>query len=254
MLFRSGSTDPAAHATPLGSNKYQYNISNIRSFFGVPAGETIQKITIIFRNATGSNKQVNSAMNDMYLPVYANSQYAVRLNLPPFEPRYIPWIEPLLVNVGGSINITGVASANSNLTLKLDGTSINTASNTNTISANPTIATACTHQVFLEGNNGSATIKDSFSFYIAPTVTVASLPAGVQEGINYAANNTSATLVLYAPNKTSVVVIGDFNNWLSNCAYQMNKTPDGNYYWINITGLIPGTEYGYQYFIDDSIR
>jgi len=59
VKFTWGTADPLAHATPLGANKYQYTISNIRSFFGVPAGETIKKITVIFRNASGSLKQVN---------------------------------------------------------------------------------------------------------------------------------------------------------------------------------------------------
>ena len=252
--FTWGTADPLARATPLGANKYQYTITNIRSFFGVPAGETIKKVTAIFRNATGSSKQVNSDVSDMYLPVYGSSEYGVRLNLPPFEPRFIPWVEPINVAVGGSISITGVASANSNLTLKLDGTNINTVTNANTISANPTIATACAHQVLLEGNNGSVTVKDSFSFYIAPATTIAALPGGVIEGINYNANNTAVTLVLYAPGKTNVVAIGDFSNWTNQCAYQMNKTPDGNYFWITITGLTPAVEYGFQYLIDNSIR
>ncbi|HAO45924.1 MAG TPA: alpha-amylase family glycosyl hydrolase [Ferruginibacter sp.] len=254
VKFTWGTSDPAAHATALGANKYQYSISNIRTFFAVPAGETIKKVCVIFRNASGSLKQVNSDNSDMYNPVYGNSEYGVRINLPPFEPRYIPWIEPISVNVGGSISISGVASANSNLTLKLNGNTIQTASNASTISATPTIATACAQQVFLEGNNGSVTVKDSFSFYIPPTTTVAALPAGVQEGINYLPGNTSATLVLFAPGKNNVVVIGDFSNWTVQCANQMNKTPDGNYFWITITGLTAGTEYAYQYLIDNSIK
>jgi hypothetical protein len=254
VKFTWGTADPAAKATPLGGNKYQYTVTNIRSYLGVPAGETIIKFNVIFRNATGTLKQVNSDVSDMYIPVYASSQYAVRLNLPPFEPRYIPWIEPINLAVGGNINITGVASANSNLTIKLDGTNINTASNANTISANPTIATACTHQVFLEGNNGTVTVKDSFSFYIPPATTIAALPGGVVEGINYNPNNTAVTLVLYAPGKSNVVVIGDFTNWTNQCAYQMNKTPDGNYFWLTITGLTPVVEYGFQYLIDNTIK
>ncbi len=254
VKFTWGTADPAAHATPLGSNKYQYTITNIRSFFNVPAGEIIKKVTVIFRNAGGSLKQVNSDVSDMYIPVYGNTEFAVRLNLPPFEPRYIPWVEPINVNVGGNINITGVSSANASLTLKLNGTAINTAPNANTISANPTITTACTQQVILEGNDGSGIKKDSFSFYIAPATTVAALPAGVQEGINYAANNTAVTLVLYAPLKNNVVVLGDFSNWTMQCTNQMNRTPDGNYYWITLTGLTPGTEYGYQYLIDNNIK
>ena len=80
------------------------------------------------------------------------------------------------------------------------------------------------------------------------------MPAGVVEGINYNPNNTAVTLVLYAPGKNNVIVIGDFSNWTNQCAYQMNKTPDGNYFWITLTGLTPGVEYGYQYLIDNTIR
>ncbi|HMU10911.1 MAG TPA: alpha-amylase family glycosyl hydrolase [Ferruginibacter sp.] len=254
VKFTWGTADPAAKATPLGSNKYQYTVNNIRTFFAVPAGETIIKVCVIFRNATGSLKQVNSDGSDMYNPVYGSSEYGVRINLPPFEPRYIPWIEPINVNVGGSISITGVASVNSNLTLKLNGNTIQTATNASTISASPVIAAACAQQVFLEGNNGSVTVKDSFSFYIPPTTTVAPLPAGVQEGINYLPGNTSVTLVLYAPAKNNVVVIGDFSNWAVLCSNQMNKTSDGNYFWLTINGLTPGTEYAYQYLIDNNIK
>ena len=252
--FTWGTTNPAANATALGNNKYLYTISNVRSFFGVPGGETILKICVIFRNGSGSIKQVNSDNSDMYIPVYGNSQYAVRLNLPPFEPRFIPWIEPINVNVGGTINITGVASASSNLTLKLNGTTLNTASGATTISSTPTITTNCTQQVFLEGDNGNGVVKDSFSFYVPPANNIAPVPAGMQEGINYDPNNTSATLVLYAPSKSYVLVIGDFNNWQLQCNYQMNRTADGNYYWLTINGLTPGTEYGYQYLVDNSIR
>lgn len=254
VKFTWGTTNPLANATPLGNNRYRYTITNVRSFFGVPAGETIRKICVIFRSGNGSLKQVNSDNSDMYVPVYGSSEYAVRINLPPFEPRYIPWIEPINVSIGGTVSITGVASASSNLTLKLNGTTINTAAGATTISATPTITSGCTQQVFLEGTNGGPVVKDSFSFYVAPTTNVAALPAGVQEGINYLAGNTSVTLVLYAPNKTNVVVIGDFTNWTQQCAYQMNRTPDGNRYWITITGLTPGTEYGFQYMVDNAIR
>ena len=254
VKFTWGTADPLAKATALGNNKFQYTITNVRSFFGVPAGESIKKITAIFRNAPGTLKQVNSDNSDMYIPVYGNTEYAVRLNLPPFEPRYIPWLEPLSVAVGGNINITGVSSANAALTLKLNGTTINTAASANTISANPTITAACNQTVMFEGNDGSGIKKDSFSFYIPPVTTIAPLPAGVQEGINYLPGNTSATLVLYAPGKNNVVLLGEFSNWTANCSSQMNKTADGNYFWITVTGLIPNTEYGYQYLIDNTIR
>ncbi len=254
VKFTWGTANAAAKATPLGSNKYQYTITNVRSFFGVPAGEIIKKVTIIFRSADGSLKQVNSDGSDMYMPVYAAGEFAVRLNAPPFEPRYELWAEPISVALGGTVSIQGVSSISSALTIKLDGTIVNTAASATSITATPAIATACEHKIVLEGNDGSSIKKDSFSFYIAPAANTAALPAGAKEGINYAANNTSATLVLFAPNKTSVSLIGDFTNWATLCSNQMNRTPDGNFYWITVNGLTPGTEYAYQYLVDGSIK
>ncbi|MEO6539008.1 MAG: alpha-amylase family glycosyl hydrolase, partial [Ferruginibacter sp.] len=254
VKFMYGSTDPLAKATPLGSNKYSFTISNIRSFFGVPAGETIKTVNVIFRNGAGNLKAVNSDGSDMYIPVYATGQYAVRLNLPAFEPRFIPWLEPITAAVNGTVPVLGVASASSSLTLTFNGTVLNAATNATSISGTATILASCAQEIVLSGTNGTLTSGDTARFFVTPTTVTAALPAGMQEGINYAANNTSVTLVLYAPNKNNVVVIGDFSNWAGQCANQMNRTPDGNYYWITLNGLTPGTEYGYQYLIDNTIK
>jgi 1,4-alpha-glucan branching enzyme len=63
-------------------------------------------------------------------------------------------------------------------------------------------------------------------------------------------------LVLYAPSKNRVSVIGEFpgSNWSEQSQYQMNKTPDGNYWWLRITGLTPGTEYAFQYLVDGTLK
>src|ERR1700761_2427213 len=43
-----GTPNAAVAATYLGNNHYSFTIANIRSFFGVPAGETIYRIAILF--------------------------------------------------------------------------------------------------------------------------------------------------------------------------------------------------------------
>ena len=80
------------------------------------------------------------------------------------------------------------------------------------------------------------------------------LPSGVKDGINYNSDNTSVTLVLHAPGKTKVVLIGDFNNWTQSTSYEMNITPDGQKFWLTVSGLTPGTEYAFQYVVDNSIK
>src|SRR5688572_31374748 len=35
--------------------------------------------------------------------------------------------------------------------------------------------------------------------------------------------------------------------------FQMNKTPDGSYYWLTIHGLTANVEYAFQYLVDNTI-
>jgi glycosidase len=254
--FTWGTTPAAAKATSLGNNKYSYTINNIRTFFGVPAGEVIKYITILFRNGAGSVVQRNSDASDMYVPVYDNTALAVRFSVPPFQPLYIPAPEPINKSTGDNINVTAIANQSSNLTLFLNGTSIQTASAATTISANPVLTTSGNNEIVVQADNGTTVKKDTLRFFVNPGVTIAPLPAGVRDGINYESDNTAVTLVLYAPGKSRVSVIGQMpgSNWAEQSQYLMNKTPDGNYWWLRITGLTPGTEYAFQYLVDGTLK
>ncbi len=77
------------------------------------------------------------------------------------------------------------------------------------------------------------------------------LPAGANDGATFINSGTSVILNLYAPNKTTVSVIGDFNSWTPTA---MNETPDGTRWWVQIDNINPTTEYAYQYFVDGSLK
>ena len=253
--FTWGSTATAAQATPDGANKWKYTINNIRSFFNVPAGESIKNIAILFRDGPGNIVQRNSDGSDMYVPVYDND-LAVRFAQPPLEPRYIAIPEPINKQPGDIINITGLASQVSDMQLYLNDVQINSLAGVTSISASPTITVAGNTKIVLEAKAGIVTRRDSIQFFVSPAVAVAPLPPGVKDGINYATNNTEVTLVLYAPGKTRVSVIGEFagNEWSEQSQYLMKKTPDGNYWWLTIPGLTSGMEYAYQYLVDGVLR
>ena len=256
--FTWGSAEAGAQATAAGTNKWSYTINNIRTFFNVPAGETILKIAMLFRSGNCTNDCValrNADGSDMYVPVYDNN-LAVRFTLPFMQPFYTPIPEILNKMVGDNINITAVANASSNMRILLNGTQVQSATNVTSISANPVLSVAGNQTLVAEAVNGSTTKTETINFFVANTPTVAALPAGVRDGINYEAGNTSVVLVLNAPGKNRVSVIGTFagSNWAEQSTYQMNKTPDNNYWWIRITGLAPGTEYAYQYMVDGQLK
>lgn len=99
---------------------------------------------------------------------------------------------------------------------------------------------------------------DSYIYVITdtiPGVTKApepnTLPSNLRDGITILSNDSLA-FVLFAPKKSTVHLIGDFNNWEISDTYKMKK--DGDRFWIKIGNLEKGKEYICQYLIDNAIR
>ncbi|HET6254450.1 MAG TPA: alpha-amylase family glycosyl hydrolase [Puia sp.] len=247
-----GTPNSAVAATYLGNNQYSFTISNIRSYFGVPAGETIYKIAILFWGQNGNLAQRNADGSDMFVPVYSTS-LAGKFTLPPFQPTYSPIPQPLSESVGNTLPIKFTTNKTAALTISVNGSTVATAASADSIFYSLSV-TAGNEQIVATANDGATSIADTFSFFAGGAVNIAPLPAGVHEGINYLPGDTSALLVLYAPLKRKIVVVGDFNNWTQQSAYLMNETPDSSYFWLQINGLASGTEYAYQYVIDDSLQ
>jgi 1,4-alpha-glucan branching enzyme len=223
----------------------------------VPAGETIRKVALLFRNGAGTVVQriadASVDMGNMYITVYDNSLTG-KFTVPLFEPRFVPVAEPITKTTGESIALTYTSNATANLQLFFNGTSIATANNNTLVQATPAITTAGNQQVVGRVTDGVTTHSDTINFFASPAVNVQPLPAGVRDGINYEPGDTSATLVLYASGKNKVSLVGDMNNWTESVNYQFNKTPDGLRFWKRITGLAAGTEYAYQYVVDNTLK
>ncbi|HEY0066370.1 MAG TPA: hypothetical protein VGB46_03370, partial [Flavisolibacter sp.] len=220
---------PQLQATSIGGNKWQFTITgSLRTYFGMtdPA-ETIQKIAILFRSGNGSKKQTNSDGSDMYIPVYSSTSLAVRVDQPFWEPRYYPIPERQNWSVGSAFTITGNANRTSDMKLYHNGNLIASQNGVQTLSGNSTVTATGNQQIVAEAIEGATVRRDTINIFVAPASSpTAPLPAGLKDGINYEADATAATLVLHAPGKNLVTVMGDFNNWVQNNNHILNRTPD----------------------------
>jgi hypothetical protein len=230
------------------TNQWQLALNpSPRSYFGVPAGTNIFWLAIVFRNADGS-KQTSP---DIF----------VRLSVPNFVEVNSPVSSQIFFETGSTITFSATASSSaSSFELAVNSgsgfTSIATQTNASTISGNFNPTTSGVVTVRATAVIGSVTVESQREFTLterAATV-VASVPAGLKNGINYAGDATKATLVLLAPGKDFVYVVGDFTNWQLNNNYLMKKSPDGQRFWLELTGLDPGKEYVFQYWVDGVIR
>jgi 1,4-alpha-glucan branching enzyme len=249
------STPPEGQCVYVGANKWKFTITgNIRTFFGViDPNEHILKIAFLMRSGNGNKKLANADGTDMYIPVYETG-LNVRFDEPFKRPTYTPTAETVTKNIGDLLHYNAKASASSTLSVSYNGSTVNTVSSATSIAGDVTIASPGTQTLIAIANDGVNEKRDTVSFFVNGAVNVAALPVGLKDGLNYEADPTAVTLVLYAPGKTSVAIVGDFNNWSQTVAHQMNRTPDGNRFWLRVTGLTSGTEYAYQFIINNSLK
>ena len=256
VKFSSFTTpNAAARCTSLGSDRWKFSMTGgLRSFFNITnAGERILRIAVLFRNGTGTQVLRNADGSDMYIPVYDNG-YAIRIDKPFLQPLYMPKPEPLNPKVGDSVDLQVEASNPGRLQLFLNGTALTPSTpNAQSLSVKARINASGLQTVVAAGDDGFTTLRDTLTFFVASAAPEGPVPAGLRNGINFEPGDTSVTLVFFAPGKSSVHVLGDFNNWTQRSDYQMTKAPDGRH-WLRVRGLTPGVEYGYQFLVDGTIK
>jgi 1,4-alpha-glucan branching enzyme len=237
-----------AKMTSLGDDKYQIVLTpSIREFYGVPDGETIEKIAFVFRNSDGSLQGKTASGGDIFADVYEVG-LAISITSPTTQPYF--------VDESSNFDITIEGSEATSVVIKIDETTVHTeTASPNSFTYNVTQTTAGTHELVVEATDGSETLTEKFIYVTKSTATVETLPANVRDGINYIDDNT-VTLVLHAPYKNSVYAFGSFNDWQP---VAMKKTmADVNdpelRYWITLTGLTASKEYLFQYLIDEELK
>jgi glycosidase len=232
-----------AKLSRISSNLYQLTISpSIKEFYGVAEGEEVLKIAFVFRNSDGSKVAREADAGDIFYNVYSSG-----LNVNIISPT-----PDLIISSGDQITIKASSNISDSMFLYIDNNLIADSSG-KTISLNYTENIAGTHKILVKAKKDTVVAKDSVYFQLRGEPAIAELPEGWKKGINYLADD-SVGLVLFAPHKEFVYVIGDFTDWRTNEDYLMNITPNDSVYWIAIGGLTPGMEYIYQYYINGSLR
>ena len=244
-----GQANAAWKMTPVAGqpNVYSWNITpGIRQRYDVTnPNEVIEKLAFVFRNATGSLEGKGDGGSDLFYDVEQDNGVFTAGFISPSESSFF-------TQIGEIIAISAASNQSANLTLYEDGNLL-TSTTGSSIQFDLNVTETGTHNVEFRADNGSQMLTASFTYIVLGNNTIAPLPSGVEPGINYL-NNNEITFVLVAPNKQNVFLIGDFNDWTLDTDYQLNRTPDGLFWWIKISGLTPGQTYAFQYLVDGQIR
>ncbi len=223
--------------TLVSGNIYKLDLTpTLMSYYGVSSG-SITKVNIVFRNAAG-----NAQTSDLTLDVGA---FQANLSAPAEGSNTI-------VNSGQSLNITANnTNGNASYNLLANGVSINTFTGSNYSFTDTNITVNKSYELVI--TQGITVFSKKFGVIVNAGTTSQAMPSGLEDGINYNSTDaTKATLVLTAPGKEFVYVAGSFNNWVPGTEYLMKKDPSTSKFWLELTGLTPGVDYTYQYWVVDT--
>lgn len=232
--------------TSLGSNKWKLTITpSIASYYGITTAEVVQKLAFVFRSGEKVNGSYlegkDTGGTDIFVQLY-DAGLNVAFTTPTTNQA---------VSLGTYQNFVISSSLAADLNILVNGVSKKTATAATTTSYMHLFSATGDYTVVASATLNNVTVYDTLNICVPEAVTSQARPAGVLPGINYI-DNTTATLVLHAPGKSNVFVIGEFNNWTQLNAYQMKK--DGDYWWITLTGLTPQKIYGFQYLVNGTLK
>ena len=239
-----GQADTNVLMTDLGNNIHEL-IIDIDQYYGFPTGTNVAKLAFVFRNFNGSLEGKTATMGDIFYPIYpVNGGFQAAI-IKPYSDQ--------LVNLYDTITFNGQANSLATLELYDNGILIADTVNSNSLDKSVSINNPGDHELIFVANDGNTTIYDTINCVVIPSLNLSNPPSNLVDGINYIDDST-VTLKFFAPEKNTVNLIGDHNNWMVNSNSFMNLSTDSLYWWKTISNLIPGQKYTYQYLVDGIIK
>lgn len=234
-------------------NIFRLEIEDINEFYGVGDDGLVVELAFVFRSA-----DADTQTDDLFVSV-GTDDITVR-----FEQPQMTRLNPFFAEVGDEVEIEAVANSPfgdiTSMSLYINGEEV-AESSTDLLEYNLEIEDQGRTDLLVEAEDEEGNLTEDESFIIVnEDVEEVPRPDGIEDGITYYEDGSGVTLSMYVPlEREFVYVIGDFNDWEIDPEYMMKRDSDsefadGEHYWLEIDGLEPGEEYGFQYFVDGEVR
>ncbi|RMG80268.1 MAG: T9SS C-terminal target domain-containing protein [Bacteroidetes bacterium] len=243
-----GTANPDWKMTPVAGKPdvFSWTITpSIKNYYGIGAGETVENLAFVFRNADGSKEGKADGGADIFYPVYPDDL--------DFTAAFIFPTNTSIRSIGETLSLYAATTEPATLSLFDNGDLLATETNVQSLFFDLPVTQTGLHLVELVADDGVQVARDTIYYTGNPPVQTMDPPAGMNLGANYL-NDSTILLKFYAPEKDFVYVLGDFNDWAPTPDFYMNRGTDDATWWLQISGLTPGQPYAYQYWVDGKIK
>lgn len=231
----TSATDVAKFTKGEIDGKESFSITLTLSDFTNKSAAEISQVGILLKGNDWSNGQTTDFVFEI------SDGFAMNVNSPE---KTRTFYDP-----GDQVAVDVITSEAATITVSVDGSVQSTVSGSTMLQfTHQVITDGEAHALVIEATNGTDTKSFTHSYSTTPNTPEVALPEGLVDGVNYTDESTSVFLVLTAPGKDNVFVLGDFNSWSLNQDFLMNR--DGDKFWLKISNLTLGKEHLYQYLIE----
>lgn len=238
----------------ISDNLYKLLIGYPHEYYSCPETVKILQLAFVFRSSTGSPQS-----EDLFVTLYEPGITAAWLQPAVQNPYGTAERSPLFMKENGeSLSlIVGVSDIADSIMLFLNETLAYTETDDDSLMYDLTPAELQTGMNYLKAVALTGQLRDTTDALciVKYGQNAGGRPAGLEEGITVH-SASSVSLSLFAPYKDFIYVIGDFNDWKIDPAYQMFRDSthaDSTWFWITLDGLSAG-ESAFQYLVNGQIR
>lgn len=232
--------------TMVSSDLWKLSVGDLKTYYSLNSGETVKKLAFVFRNADGTKEGKAAGSSDIFLEVHPDG---LSVSLSSSSPSGV--VTDANSNVSLTVNSTQSASLSLYIN-DINTAAIATASNATTLTKSYNFAVG-DYDVIAKAEAGGQTVLDTIAICHRSSSVAAEYPGTLLQGANKNADG-SVTFCLYAPGKSNVILVGEWDNYRVKNTGVMNY--QGNrYFWLTLPAgtLDMDRQYGYYFIVDDEI-
>ena len=235
-----------------GTDLWRLNIGDLKSYYGLNEGETVQRMAFVFRSGDCTKEGKTESGGDIFIDVYPDGP---AMNFTSDAGSYV------LTDDDNTVSFTVSTTSAANIELRINdadnGEVIAQKQGATSLTASHSFAQVGSYDVIAKAVAGGETVLDTISLCHRGNSQQVNFGGTLQQGANADADG-NVTFCLYAPNKSNVMIVGEWDNYRMMAENVMNYQgqADDRYFWLTVPAekIDPAKEYGYYFIVDDNIQ
>lgn len=231
--------------TYVSDNLWQLDIGDMREYYNItdPAVK-ITRLAFVFRTGDKSKEGKAEGNKDIFLDVVdAGLQVVIESNLGGAT---------VVTSDNANVSFKIGATQKSDISLAINNKEVKTVKGATELKADYTFTQPGSYEVKATATAGGTTVTATETYTYLSASQAQDYPGGKPKMGPVKNADGSVTFCLGAPGKSSVLLVGAWNDYAIDNSQVMNYQTEGEmrYFWTTISGLDNTKQYGYYFLVD----